>query len=87
VPYLSVDEMKSLRDRTAQGPAGQLEVAAQVRNTFGIAAASEIVHQVDPSDKDLEIMVGLHPRMAELYKRGVDALEARSQARRIRARG
>jgi hypothetical protein len=76
VPYLSPDEIKDFRDRSAQGPTGQLEVAAQARSLFGIAAATEIVRQVDPNNRDMQIMVSLPTRMAELYRRGVEALKA-----------
>jgi hypothetical protein len=78
VPYLSVDELKVFRDRAAQGPAGQLEVAATMRQAFGAANASGVVRQIDPNSKDLQLMVGLHPRVAELYRKGVAALEAKT---------
>jgi hypothetical protein len=78
VPYLSVDELKAFRDRAAQGPAGQLEVAATMRQAFGAANASGVVRQIDPNSKDLQLMVGLHPRVAELYKQGVAALTAKT---------
>lgn len=73
VPYLSNDEIKSFSDRIKQGPAGQLDATAALRQTFGGTIATSIVKQIDPSNKDLQLMVGLHPRVAELYKRGVEA--------------
>jgi hypothetical protein len=74
VPYLNNDELKVFSDRVKQGPAGQLEASAQLRQMFGGQVATSIVKQIDPNNKDLQLMVGLHPRVSELYKRGVEAL-------------
>jgi hypothetical protein len=74
VPYLSTDELGALRQRERQGPAGQLEIAGQLAHSFGAAVASEIAYQVDPNDKDLALMVKLHPRVADLYLKGVTSL-------------
>jgi hypothetical protein len=74
VPYLSNDEQKVFADRIKQGPAGQLEATASLRQAFGGTVATAIVKQIDPNNKDLQLMVGLHPRVSELYKRGVEAL-------------
>jgi hypothetical protein len=78
VPYLSNDEAKIFTDRIKQGPAGQLEASATLRNAFGGTIATSIVKQLAPGNKDLELMVGLHPRVAELYRRGVAALEGKT---------
>jgi hypothetical protein len=76
VPYLNNDELKDLRDRAANGGiAGQIEVATQVRGTFGVAAATDILRQVDPNNKDMQLMAGLQPRMAQLYKIGAEAIK------------
>lgn len=78
VPYLSNDELKVFSDRIKQGPAGQLDATALLRTTFGGTIATDIVKQIDPSNKDLQLMVGLHPRMAQLYKEGVAALAGKT---------
>lgn len=78
VPYLSNDEIDPLRKREREGPAGQLEIAGQLRHTFGAGIASSIAHQIDPNDKDLALMVGLHPRVAQLYSEGVSALAGKT---------
>jgi hypothetical protein len=78
VPYLSNDEAKIFTDRIKQGPAGQLDSSIALRNAFGGTVAMQIVKQIAPGNKDLELMVGLHPRVAELYKRGSAALEAKT---------
>jgi hypothetical protein len=78
VPYLSNDEAKIFTDRIKQGPAGQLDASTTLRNAFGGSVAMQIVKQIAPGNKDLELMVGLHPRVAELYKRGSAALEAKT---------
>jgi hypothetical protein len=75
VPYLSPDEQKVFSDRIKQGPAGQLDATAALRQTFGGNIATAIVKQIDPTNKDIQLMVGLHPRVAEIYKRGVEALK------------
>jgi hypothetical protein len=74
VPYLSNDELKVFTDRAKQGPAGQLDVTAQLRHAFGGTIAASIVKQIDPSNKDLQLMVGMPDRVAQLYKRGVEAI-------------
>jgi hypothetical protein len=78
VPYLSNDEAKIVTDRMKQGPAGQLEVTAALRNAFGGSIATSIVKQLAPGNKDVELMVGLHPRVAELYRNGVSALAGKT---------
>jgi hypothetical protein len=76
VPYLNPDETKTLRDEATTGPTGQLSVAAQLHGTFGVAIGGEIARQIDPNNKDLQLMVGLHPTMGATYRRGVEALKA-----------
>lgn len=76
VPILQPDEIQHFQGIAKQGPAGQLAVAATLSHTLGIANASTAVRQIDPSNKDLALMVGLHPRMGELYKRGVEAMQS-----------
>lgn len=78
VPYLPPDVMKTFRERAAQGPAGQLETAATMRRWFGVAAATETVRQIDPNDRDMQLMVGLTPQVAEMYRRGAEALKAKT---------
>jgi hypothetical protein len=78
VPYLSNDEAKIFTDGIRQGPAGQIAASATLRAAFGGTIATAIVKQLAPGNKDLELMVGLHPRVAELYKRGVAALEGKT---------
>jgi hypothetical protein len=75
VPYLSNDELKAVRDRVGQGPVGQLEVAADLRKSFGVAVGTEVAKQVDRNDKGLQLMIGLVPQAAELYRKGIDALQ------------
>lgn len=75
-PYLDVDEIKQLRDQVRNGGAsGQLTVAANLRNTFGTNIATEIARQVDPSDKSIQLYVGLEPQAANLVARGTEALK------------
>jgi hypothetical protein len=75
-PYLNNDEMRVFRERANQGPAGQLEVASELRRVWGVPAATSIIRQMGGEGKsDLTLMIGLHPRMAELYKKGADALK------------
>lgn len=73
-PYLSDLEMKPFRDRAAQGPAGRLEVAQQLRGMFGAGIASRIVQQMNPNDRGLMLAVGLPATTANNYTRGIDAL-------------
>lgn len=75
IPYLDPDEMKPLRERLAQGGAGQLEVASQLRNTFGTGVGTEIAKQLNKSDKSLQLFIGLEPQAAQLVHRGMDALQ------------
>jgi hypothetical protein len=76
VPYLNNDELKDLRDLAGHGPAGQLQVAAEIRSLVGInPTAAAIARQVDPNNPSLQLMVGLVPRNAQLYKVGADAVK------------
>ena len=74
-PYLSALEMKPLRDRAAQGPAGRLEVAQQLRATFGAGVGSRIVQQMAPNDRGLLLAVGLPGTTSNIYTRGLEALQ------------
>jgi hypothetical protein len=73
--YLNNDELKIFRDRVKQGPVGQLEIAAQLRGMAGVGVGVAIAKQIDAGNKDLQLMIGLPPRTAELYKKGTDALQ------------
>jgi hypothetical protein len=76
VPILQPDELNQFRGIAKQGPAGQLTVAATLQHSLGIADAATAVRQIDPENKDLALMVGLHPRIGELYKRGNEAIQS-----------
>lgn len=77
VPYLNNDELKDLRERADQGPAGQLQVAAEIRSLVGVnPTASAIARQVDPNNSSLQLMIGLQPVFAQQYKVGADAVKA-----------
>jgi hypothetical protein len=77
-PYLSKDQLQVYRDRANQGPVGQLEVATELKQTWGDAAPS-IVRQIGGEAKaDMTIMLGLNPRMAQVYQRGVEALSKKA---------
>jgi hypothetical protein len=45
VPYLNNDELKAMRDRVGQGAAGELEVAADLRRTFGVGVGTDVAKQ------------------------------------------
>jgi hypothetical protein len=78
-PYLNKDQLQVYRDRAAQGPVGQLEVASDLRNTWGMDAAPSIVRQIGGDAKaDMQIMLGLNDRMAQVYRRGAEALAKKS---------
>lgn len=74
-PYLSNDELKVLRDRAGQGGAGQLSVAGDLRQTFGVDVATKIAKQIAPGDKTMQLYVGLEPQAATMVRRGIDALK------------
>jgi hypothetical protein len=74
-PYLSADEIKVFQDRVKQGTAGALEIASSLRGMAGVGLGVAIAKQIDPANKDLQLMIGLPPRTAELYKEGTAALE------------
>lgn len=74
-PLLTNDDLQVWQARVKQGTAGQLETAAAMRATFRTDAAAA-VRQIDPSNTDLQLMVGLHPRIATLYKEGADGLKS-----------
>jgi hypothetical protein len=77
-PYLSKDQLATYRDRAAQGPAGQLEVAEDLKGTWGDAAPS-IIRQIGGDAKgQMLIMLGLDGRMAQVYGRGRQALDKRA---------
>jgi hypothetical protein len=76
-PLLPNDVLKVYRQSAAQGAGGQLEVAAKMRAWFGSSAAA-VVQQIDPNNQDMQLMVGLHPRIGQLYKEGVAAVQAGS---------
>jgi hypothetical protein len=76
-PLLPNDVLKVFRQSAAQGAGGQLEVAAKMRQWFGADAAA-VVQQIDPNNQDMQLMVGLHPRISQIYKEGVQALQAGS---------
>jgi hypothetical protein len=73
-PYLSKDQLQVYRDRANQGPVGQLEVASELKAAWGDAAPS-IVRQIGGEPKaDMQIMLGLPERMAQVYRQGREAL-------------
>jgi len=74
-PYLSPLEMKPFQDRAAQGPAGRLEVAQQLRGMFGAGVGSRIVQQMAPNDRGLLLAVGLPTTTSNTYTRGLEALQ------------
>jgi hypothetical protein len=74
-PYLSAAEMKPWRDRAAQGPAGRLGVAQQLRGTFGAAIGGRIAQQMAPNDRGLLLAVGLPTTTSNTYTRGMEALQ------------
>lgn len=78
-PYLSKAQLQAYRDRAAQGPVAQLEVAQELKSTWGTDAAPSIVRQIGGEPKaDMTIMLGLNPRMAQVYSRGVEALSKKT---------
>lgn len=72
-PYLSREEMRPLQDRAEQGTAGRLEVARTLRSQFGAGVGAEIARQLDPDNKDMQLMVGLTSSAANWYERGLPA--------------
>lgn len=78
-PYLGKDQLQIYRERAAQGPVGQLEVAADLKRTWGMDAAPSIVRSIGGEAKgDMLIMLGLNERMAQVYRRGGDALSKKA---------
>jgi hypothetical protein len=78
-PYLSKDQLQVYRDRASQGAVGQLEVAAELRNTWGLDAAPSIVRQIGGEAKgQMLVMLGLNDRMAQVYRRGNEALDKKA---------
>lgn len=75
VPYLNNDELTTMRDRVGQGGAGELEVAAELRRTFGVGVGTDVAKQLDRSNKGLQLYVGLEPQAATLVRQGIDALK------------
>jgi hypothetical protein len=74
-PYLTPDQVKVYRDRASQGPVGQLEVASEIRRSWGDAAPS-IVRSIGGEAKaDMMVMLGLPDATAQHYTRGVEALQ------------
>jgi hypothetical protein len=74
-PYLNKDQLETYGQRANQGPVGQLEVASELRDVWGDAAPS-IVRQIGGEPKgDMLVMLGLTPRTAQVYRRGVEALK------------
>jgi hypothetical protein len=78
IPYLSNDELKVFEDRIKTGPAGALDATAGLKHLFGGSVATELVKQIDPNNKGLQLMAGLPDRSAQLYKRGVEALGSKT---------
>jgi hypothetical protein len=74
-PYLTNDELKPVREQLGNGAAGQLEVAAQLRHTFGVGVGTEVAKQIDRNDKTLQLFIGLEPQAAVMVRRGIDALK------------
>lgn len=77
-PLLPNDIAKVYRDRAAQGPAGQLETAATMRSWFGVADATAAVKQIDPNNRNMQLMVGLSDPAAALYRTGDEALKGKT---------
>lgn len=75
VPYLNNDELKALRDRVGQGAAGEVEIAADLRKTFGVGIGTDVAKQLDKGNKNLQLFVGLEPQAAVLVRQGIDALK------------
>lgn len=73
-PYLSEAQAQPLKERIASGgPAGVVEVAGELRNTFQDAGvAGEIARQW--GNKDLELLVGLQTSTAAMVARGASVI-------------
>lgn len=78
-PFLNTDQIKAARERVQSGAVGALAVASKLSATFGVADAAEIARQIGPDNRDLQLMVGLHPSIAARYERGIDALKRNSK--------
>jgi hypothetical protein len=77
-PYLSKDQLQLYRDRAAQGPVAQFDVAAELKGTWGDAAPS-IVRQIGgPAKGEMTVMLGLNPAIAQRYQRGQEALDKKA---------
>lgn len=72
-PFLSREEMRPFEERLEQGPAGELEVAQQLRQQWGVSAATSIARQMDPNNANLRLLVGLPRQTATWYSRGIEA--------------
>lgn len=78
-PYLSKDQLQVYVGRANQGPVGRLEVAAELRDTWGMDAAPSIVRQIGGEGKaDMLVMLGLNDRMSQVYQHGSEALSKKS---------
>lgn len=75
VPYLNNEELKGYRDRASTGTAGQLDVAATLRGTFGVSIATAISKQIDPDNQAMQLMIQLPPATALDYKVGDEAVK------------
>ncbi len=74
-PYLNRDQLRAYRDRAAQGPVAQLEVAAELKQWWGPKRAASIIRQMGGEDSaEMQLMLGLHSRMGQAYRRGIEAL-------------
>jgi hypothetical protein len=64
-----------LRDRVGQGAAGEIDVAAELRRSFGVATGTAIAKQLDPNNRNMQLFVGLDPQAAVKVRRGIEALK------------
>jgi hypothetical protein len=69
VPYLNNDELKrSARPRRPRAGGAAARSRRRSAQLVGInATAAAIARQVDPNNPSLQLMVGLAPRIAQLY--------------------
>lgn len=75
-PYEPKPKLDAYRQQASQGPVSQLEIASELRQTWGAARGSSIVRQIGGEAKaDMLVMVGLEPRMADLYRKGIEQLK------------
>lgn len=78
IPYLSTEEMRPLEERLEQGAPGLVEVARTLRTQWGTRAAGQIAQQLQPNDRDLQLMVGLPITTQNLFVRGAEARRGNS---------